>query len=81
LTEPNDRLKEALLNILGRFSFVVNTKEAKPGEFHSSFLGNKNEASALLAELVRQNIPVAQFFIKEANVEDIFFKIGAREVS
>jgi len=81
LAETNDTIKAALLNILEQSSCVVDTKETKSGEFCAVFSGDKNAASILLNELIQKQIPVAQFFIKESNAEDIFFKIGAREVS
>lgn len=81
LSETSEQARESLLHILNAKSSVRLIQEIKSGEFQAGFTGEKNEAAGLLSELVHSQVPVAQFFIKEANLEDIFFKVGAKEVS
>ncbi len=81
LTESTVAVKEALFSALGNSSFIANTNETSPGEFHSVFSGEELDASVLLAQLIERHLPIAQFFIKRADIEDIFLKIGAKEVS
>ena len=51
------------------------------GTFQSHFYGNDQEAVLLLKRLVHEGLAIADFHIREENVEDIFLKVGAREVS
>jgi ABC-2 type transport system ATP-binding protein len=81
ILNTSEQIKQLCLALLTQSPVVSNVKEVTTGEFHAVFLGDKKDSAALLESIVKQNIPVEQFFIKEANVEDIFFKIGAREVS
>jgi ABC-2 type transport system ATP-binding protein len=81
VADLNDAARNELLNCLGQADFVSQAKEAQPGEFRALFSGDKRQAADLLSELVRRNIAVNQFFVKEADLEDVFFKIGAKEVT
>ncbi|MDD5070761.1 MAG: ABC transporter ATP-binding protein [Candidatus Omnitrophica bacterium] len=67
--------------ILSRSPQVLNAKEEPVLEFRMSFSGDNQQASQLLSLLVSAGLSVCQFFIRQANVEDIFLKIGARQVS
>lgn len=81
ILNTSEQIRQLCLTLLTQSPVVSNVKAINQEAFHAVFLGDKKDAAALLESLVKQNIPVEQFFIKEANVEDIFFKIGAREVS
>lgn len=72
-----DRLREELKN----HEYVFDLMEKSMGEFTAYFTGNPNQAATLLKVLVERGFPLADFHLEEENVEDIFFKIGAREVS
>jgi hypothetical protein len=50
-------------------------------QFQSSFSGTREDAARLLAQLAAQQCPVSDFYVREADVEDIFFKIGAKEAT
>lgn len=81
VTEGSLANKEIIYSVLKESPLVTATSEAKDGEFRSIFKGDEKGAAALLAELVSRQVPVSQFFIKHADIEDIFMKIGAKEVS
>lgn len=81
LTESTGAVKEALFSALGNSPVIANTNETCQGEFHSVFSGEEKDASVLLAQLIERHLPIAQFFIKQADIQDIFLKIGAKEVS
>ena len=56
-------------------------KEEKPGEFCAEFSGSRAELPGLLGALMKEGLPISQFFIREADLEDIFFKTGAGKTS
>jgi len=77
----SEEQKNTLLAYLNQHTLVSNISFSSTGQLHFNLSGNKNDAAALIRDLVYRNIPIAQFVMKEANMEDIFFKIGARETS
>ncbi len=76
-----DATRARLRDALNACALLAAVREPKPGEFRAAFSGDKAAASSLLSQIIRDGIPVSEFLVKEANVEDIFFKIGARETS
>ena len=65
--------------IAGRFAegFV-----SRDGNVYSlRFEGGGAEASALLKDLINAGVSVASFARKRGDLEDVFLKVGAREVS
>ncbi len=70
-----------LLQTLAASTFVRDFREAQPLCFQAVFSGSRDDASRLLGQLILQQVPISDFYVKEANVEDIFFKIGAKEVT
>lgn len=72
---------EKTLNVLSTIPDILNPQKASPTELHVPFAGTRAQAAELLNRLVSAQIPVAEFIIKEDNVEDIFFKIGAKDVT
>lgn len=81
VAETNERIESSLRTLLEQSSHVLNCEKISPLEFRASFSGEKAHASLLLRQLIENKIPIAQFFIKEANFEDIFLKIGAKQVT
>lgn len=60
---------------------VGELKEERPGEFSAEFSGDRGELPALMGVLVREGLPVAQFFLREAGLEDIYFRTGSGKTS
>ena len=77
----SDELKQNFFNALQISSFISGCKESSPGEFRAFFSGEEKDAAGVLNDLAKKDFPVLEFRIKEADVEDIFFKVGAKEVS
>ena len=75
--KARDRLRETLRGN----EMVTGIEEKNIGEFTGFFTGNPVQAAKLLKSLVDQGHLIADFHLTEENVEDIFFKIGAKEVS
>jgi ABC-2 type transport system ATP-binding protein len=55
--------------------------EASSGRIRFAFSGQEQDVTGLLAKLVHSGVPVTEFYLKKADVEDIFLKIGPRETS
>ena len=49
--------------------------------FEFRFRGDAQAASELLAALVRQGVPIAGFARRRDNLEDLFLKVGSKELS
>jgi len=77
----DEHAKQTLLGVLAGFGQVVEPKETRPGKFCCGFSGNETQAAELLSSLMHNNISISQFYMKEADMEDIFLKIGAKEIS
>jgi ABC-2 type transport system ATP-binding protein len=56
-------------------------EEINTNKFILTFSGNNKDASRILSELVDLGLNLANFHVKEDDIEDIFFQIGAKEVS
>lgn len=59
----------------------AGTIERRNGAYEFRFDGDALAASELLATLVRQGVPVASFVRRKDNLEDLFLKVGSRELS
>jgi ABC-2 type transport system ATP-binding protein len=79
-----------VVEVLGQpdvFLAVVGTDlragaiEKRNGAFEFRFQGEAAEASELLAALVHQGVRIASFVRKKDNLEDLFLKVGSRELS
>ena len=81
LVDPQETARITLRNILSACPFLKEITEVTMGTFQANFYGNDQEAVLLLKQLVHDGLPITDFHIREENVEDIFFKVGAREVS
>ncbi len=55
--------------------------ERKNGAFEFRFQGDATAASELLTTLVRKGVRVASFVRRKDNLEDLFLKVGSRELS
>jgi ABC-2 type transport system ATP-binding protein len=55
--------------------------ERKNGAFEFRFQGDADAASDLLTALVHQGVRVASFVRRKDNLEDLFLKVGSRELS
>jgi ABC-2 type transport system ATP-binding protein len=73
------RSRDRLLELFRKYACISNVRE-EGQEFKAYFTGDKADATQLLADIVNNGMPVSGFHIKEADIEDIFLKIGAREV-
>lgn len=58
-----------------------NMDEINSNKFILTFSGNDKDASAILNSLVEQGLNISNFHVKEDDIEDIFFQIGAKKVS
>ncbi len=79
--EMSPELREKAIAQMKSSELLAEVRDGAKGEICALFRGSEREASALLAGLVHSGIPVAEFIIKKADVEDIFLKIGVRETS
>lgn len=70
-----------LTHLLAENSCIDGSFQQNATELQLGFKGNDSDAHTVLKSLMEKNIPVTEFFIKKDDVEDIFFKIGAKEVS
>ena len=77
----DEHAKQTLLSLLAASPQVVEPEETRPGKFCCGFSGNETQAAELLSNLMHNNISISQFYMKEADMEDIFLKIGAKEIS
>ncbi len=81
LAVANQETIQKLTTFLQIIPFLTNIKHNNSIELQASFSGDPNDASALLAKLVREGFSISTYFVKEANVEEIFFHVGAKQVS
>ena len=59
----------------------VNGVETVDGRVEIDFAGDDQQASRLLAQLVRADMPIKAFYERKMDVENIMLRVGAREVS
>jgi ABC-2 type transport system ATP-binding protein len=55
--------------------------ERKNGSYEFRFRGDSEAASFLLTTMVQQGVRVASFERRRDNLEDLFLKVGSRELS
>jgi ABC-2 type transport system ATP-binding protein len=72
---------EKLMSILKTSDLVSNIEPSGSGQYQCEFSGNAQDMNDLLEKLIKLQVPIAQFYLQESTVEDIFFKIGAQRVS
>jgi len=81
LSESVEKNMPWLRSCLEQVEHVNSVEQINADEFKCVFTGQAQEAAFLLKELVQKGLPILNFYLKEDNVEDIFFKIGAKDVS
>ncbi len=81
LSEVREEMIQEAKSVLHGFSCVEHVEERKEGGLLADFSGCPADASLILAQLVLRKIPVCGFQCKEDNVEDLFFKMGMKEVA
>lgn len=81
LAADNPGHRNKLNEILSTHPSIADIRNSSGVDFSMRFSATRTEAAKLLADLVARQVSISDFYIKEANVEDIFFKIGAKEVS
>ena len=72
---------EVFLSIVGADVAGRGRSSARTGPTSFGFDGDAEAASELLATLVRQGVRVASFVRRKDNLEDLFLKVGSRELS
>jgi len=81
LSEQKSDAAMKLLNFCRNCKWIMDLEEKQPTEFACSFTGSNEDASWVLSHIVKMDIPVCSFKLEEDNIEDIFFKVGAKAVS
>jgi ABC-2 type transport system ATP-binding protein len=81
LAEHNAHSCKQLKETISNSKLVANPREKAPGQFESDFLGTSTQAAELLTEIMKKKLSVAAFHVEQENIEDIFLKIGAKDVS
>ena len=67
--------------ILNGAEHVTEVSAREDGTLRALFSGDDEDAAGVLAALVGAGVPVASFHIEKEDIENIFLKLGAREVS
>jgi len=81
LSEASDKTIKKLKAALESRPGAGALKEEKKGEFCAEYTGSRDDLPGLLGALMKEGLPVAQFFVREAGLEDIYFKAGAGKTS
>jgi len=71
LSEPNVETIKKLHQYLRNSKFIKNIKPFKSGEFRSQFSGSSQDASWLLTQLAKFDLPILEFNIREPNINTI----------
>ena len=72
---------DALLSVLSRDRLAGPAHEAEPNHFEFAYEGEGAEVSDLLARLVSGGVPVLSFGRKKEGLEEVFLKVGARDLA
>ena len=67
--------------VLQESGLVKGLREESPGTFTGQFTSEDADAAELLAKLVDARVAVADFHVEKEDIEDLFLRIGAKEVS
>ncbi|MBZ0309829.1 MAG: hypothetical protein K8I82_27440, partial [Anaerolineae bacterium] len=68
-------------NFLGNSKHCAAIEQTAKKEILCVFTGSQEDAAWILSQLTLQETTIYDFTFDEDNVEDIFLKIGAKEVS
>lgn len=77
----DEDIKKNFYDVIQRYAFVSNLRSVKEGEYLCDLAASEEEMAQLLNALLGKQLPLFEFAVKEADVEDIFFKVGAMTVS
>ena len=72
---------DALLSVIGRDRLAGPVAEPEPKKFEFAYEGVPEQVSELLTRIVSAGIPVISFGRKKEGLEEVFLKVGAKEVS
>ena len=72
---------EALLSLIGRDRLAGPVAEPEAKRFEFAYEGQPEQVSELLARVVAAGIPVIHFGRKKEGLEEVFLRVGAKEVS
>ena len=72
---------EALMSVVGRDKLAGPIAESEKNRFEFTFEGEAEQASDLLTKIVSAGVPVVSFGRKKEGLEEVFLKVGARELS
>jgi ABC-2 type transport system ATP-binding protein len=75
------RAHSALADILAHEPLLSGIEVKDNLVAHGAFAGGGEDAARLLARLVAAGVEVADFHVEEDDIEKIFLKVGARELS
>ena len=81
LAMVEDKTRAKLQRVLSQSHLIHNLREELPGRFRGIFNGVDLEAAQLLNDLIANDLSIAEFHVEKENMEDIFLKVGAKEVS
>ncbi len=81
LTDSSEKVRTQLKQELQVSGVVSEITEGSLGIFNGYCNVESPQLSELLKKLITQGYPICDFHLEQENVEDIFFKIGAKEVS
>ena len=81
LTNIEDKARHKILLDLKASPLLHDCVEKALGEFQAYFTGDHRQCGQLLKDLVGNGHAILDYHLEEDTVEDIFFKVGAREVS
>jgi ABC-2 type transport system ATP-binding protein len=72
---------DAFLSVIGRDKLAGKVTEPEPKRFEFTYEGGPEQVSDLLARLVSAGIPIVAFGRRKEGLEEVFLKIGAKEIS
>src|SRR5262249_20016883 len=77
----NPRDQEKMISILRHDNLAGIPEEVAPHKFEFTYDGEPHHVSELLTRIVAGGVPVVSFGRKKEGLEELFLKVGAREVS
>ncbi len=72
---------DTLLSIIGQDKLAGPVVETSPTHFECSYEGEPADLAALLSRLINAGVPVTAFGLKKEGLEEVFLKVGARQLS
>ena len=73
--------ESALLSLLSRDRLAGPPAQPEPNKFEFTYEAEPEELSDLLQRIVAAGIPVVAFGRKKEGLEEVFLKVGAKEIS